>query len=240
MTTWTTLAKKAETAKKTRIVDLFDDPDRAEAFSARFGSMLFDFSKTTLQADTMEALFQLADEADLVAHRKAMFGGDKINETEDRAVLHTALRRSGVGVYVDGEDVMPEVHATLDRMEAFADEVRSGAFQGQGGSITDVVNIGIGGSDLGPVMASQALASYSDGPRVHYVSNVDGAHIAQVMRGLDLTRTLVIVASKTFTTIETMTNAETARAMMAEVVTDPAVRSCFDRRRQDRRLWHCV
>ncbi|GGE45841.1 glucose-6-phosphate isomerase [Actibacterium pelagium] len=223
MTLWTTLAAKAEAAKDTSIVGLFDDADRAKNFSARFGSLLFDYSKTTLQADTLEALIALAEEADLVGRRKAMFGGEKINETEGRAVLHTALRRSDVGVYVDGEDVMPGVHATLDRIETFANEVRSGAFTGQGGSITDVVNIGIGGSDLGPVMACQALASYSDGPRVHFVSNVDGAHIAQVMRGLDLTRTLVIVASKTFTTIETMTNAQTARDMMAEVVDDPAV-----------------
>ena len=217
MKTWTKLTELAQAAKSESIVARFDDPDRAQNFSARFGSMLFDYSKTSLDSTSMEALIALAEERGVAAKRTAMFSGEKINEMEDRAVLHTALRRSDTGVFVDGEDVMPGVHATLDRMVAFAEDVRSGAFAGQGGSITDVVNIGIGGSDLGPVMAVQALASYIDGPRCHFVSNVDGAHIAQVMRGLDLTRTLVIVASKTFTTIETMTNAQTAKDMMAEV-----------------------
>lgn len=222
MTTWKKLKDLAKASKSTRIIELFEDPDRADAFSARFGSLLLDFSKTTLQTEAFQALIELAEEADLASRRRAMFSGERINETEGRAVLHTALRRSDVGVYVDGEDVMPGVHQTLDRMEAFAADIRNGSFKGQGGTITDVVNIGIGGSDLGPVMACQALASYADGPRVHFVSNVDGAHIAQVMRGLDLTRTLVIVASKTFTTIETMTNAQTAREMMEEVVANPA------------------
>ncbi|MEM6729891.1 MAG: glucose-6-phosphate isomerase, partial [Pseudomonadota bacterium] len=155
------------------------------------------------------------------AARDAMFSGAKINETEGRAVLHTALRSLGDPVEVDGENVIPGVLATLDRMEAFAQAVRSGAFAGQGGAITDVVNIGIGGSDLGPVMAVAALSPYHDGPRAHFVSNVDGAHIADILAPLDPATTLVIVASKTFTTIETMTNAQTARDWMSESVTDP-------------------
>jgi glucose-6-phosphate isomerase len=223
MTFWEDLRAKVEAVKSRRIRALFDDPDRARAFSATFGDMVFDYSKTNIDAETRALLIALAEEAGVAARRDAMFAGEKINETEDRAVLHTALRRSpGAGpVVVDGEDVMPGVHETLDRMEAFAHAVRNGEFRGQGGKITDVVNIGIGGSDLGPVMAYRALASYADGPRCHFVSNVDGAHIAQVMEGLDLTRTLVIVASKTFTTVETMTNAATAVRMMGGRVTDP-------------------
>ena len=152
-----------------------------------------------------------------------MFGGEKINDTEGRAVLHTALRApEGVQVLVDGADVVPAIHATLKRMAVFAQDVRQGRFTGQGGKITDVINIGIGGSDLGPAMATLALAPYHDGPRVHYVSNVDGAHIADVIKGLNPATTLVIVASKTFTTIETMTNAETARVWMAASVANPA------------------
>ncbi|WP_212525964.1 glucose-6-phosphate isomerase [Actibacterium sp. MT2.3-13A] len=224
MTFWAGLRLQAEAAKERHIKDLFDDPRRAEAFSAEFSGMVLDYSKTNIDDPTRALLIALAEEAGVAARRDAMFAGEKINETEHRAALHTALRRSpGAGpVRVDGADVMPGVHATLDRMESFARAVRSGAFRGQGGRITDVVNIGIGGSDLGPVMACQALASYADGPRVHFVSNVDGAHVAQVMGGLDLSRTLVIVASKTFTTIETMTNAGTARRMMAARVADPA------------------
>jgi len=136
-------------------------------------------------------------------------------------VLHTALRNlDGDAVEVDGVDVMPDVLATLERMSSFAEDVRSGAFKGQGGKITDVVNIGIGGSDLGPAMAANALAPYHDGPRCHFVSNVDPADIAQVLRSCDPATTLVIVASKTFTTIETMTNARTAKAWMGDKVSD--------------------
>ena len=222
MTHWTDLKARAEAVSTRRISSLFETPDRAEAYSVRLGEMLLDYSKTNLDGETRATLIDLAKSAGVEDRRDAMLSGEKINETEGRAVLHTALRRSEGAVLVDGRDVMPGVRDTLDRMAGFADAVRSGSFAGQGGAITDVVNIGIGGSDLGPVMATQALASYSDGPRCHYVSNVDGAHIAQVMRGLDLTRTLVIIASKTFTTIETMTNAQTARDMMAKVVDDPA------------------
>ncbi|RYH09750.1 glucose-6-phosphate isomerase [Tropicimonas sp. IMCC6043] len=221
---WNDLRAYRASTESRSILSLFDaDPDRAASFSARFGDMLFDFSKTTIDGTALGLLIGLAESADVAGRRDAMFSGEKINETEGRAVLHTALRNlDGGPVVVDGEDVMPEVLATLDRMEAFAEAVRSGSFTGQGGKITDVVNIGIGGSDLGPVMAVQALAPYCDGPRVHFVSNVDGAHVADVLRPLDPATTLVIVASKTFTTIETMTNAAAAKSWMGGTVADPA------------------
>ena len=205
------------------ISDLFaGDPDRFAGFSRDVGGVLLDFSKTTLDTGALSLLVELARQTQVEARREAMFSGEKINETEGRAVLHTALRAPGGVVEVDGENVIPGVLATRKRMETFARDVRDGRIAGQGGAYTDVVNIGIGGSDLGPVMATLALAPYHDGPRLHYVSNVDGAHIHDTLAGLDPTRTLVVVASKTFTTIETMTNAETARAWMAGQVTTPA------------------
>ena len=204
------------------IMELFADPARAGQFSVRAGQMMLDFSKTNIDATGLALLLELAETSGVAAKRDAMFAGDKINVTEGRAVLHTALRAPpGVQVMVDGVDQMPQVHAIRARMTAFAEDVRSGRFTGQGGAITDVVNIGIGGSDLGPVMATAALAPYHDGPRVHYVSNVDGAHIADTLAGLNPETTLVIVASKTFTTIETMTNADTAKAWMAQKVANP-------------------
>ncbi|MGV6804569.1 MAG: glucose-6-phosphate isomerase [Ruegeria sp.] len=219
-----TLRDLADSIADTRIQDLFaKGSDRAKAFSATTGDLLFDYSKTQIDEKIRSALIHLCDRANLAARREAMFTGEKINETEGRAVLHTALRNlDGGAVEVDGEDVMPGVLATLQRMRVFAEEVRGGTISGSGGSFTDVVNIGIGGSDLGPVMATHALAPYHDGPRLHYVSNVDGAHIADTLRELDPARTLVIVASKTFTTIETMTNARTARAWMLDGGGDPA------------------
>jgi hypothetical protein len=147
--------------------------------------MLFDYSKTQLDAEAMKLLLALAEAADVPARREAMFTGARINETEGRAVLHTALRAPGGSVTVDGVDVMPGVLETRRRMEAFAMDVRSGEIAGAGGAYTDVVNIGIGGSDLGPAMATLALAPYHDGPRIHYVSNVDGAHIHDTLKGLD-------------------------------------------------------
>lgn len=212
----------AQTASSATILDLFAaDPARATTFRAQTGDMVFDYSKTLIDPAVREALLDVARACDVEARREAMFAGEAINDTEGRAVLHTALRNlDGGAVRVGGVDVMPDVLDTLARMEAFAGAVRSGAYTGQGGKITDVVNIGIGGSDLGPAMATLALAPYHDGPRVHYVSNVDGAHIADTLRGLDATTTLVVVASKTFTTIETMTNARTAQAWMSQTVTD--------------------
>nr|WP_170571962.1 glucose-6-phosphate isomerase [Ruegeria atlantica] len=219
-----TLTALAAERKDQSILDLFNkDGNRAGTFSASTGDLLIDYSKTQIDEDIRAALIALCDDAGLSGRREAMFSGAKINETEGRSVLHTALRNlDGGPVEVDGLDVMPDVLDTLQRMRVFAEEVRGGAISGVGGSFTDVVNIGIGGSDLGPVMATLALAPYHDGPRLHYVSNVDGAHIADTLRQLDPTRTLVIVASKTFTTIETMTNARTARAWMVDGGGDPA------------------
>ncbi|WP_292658666.1 glucose-6-phosphate isomerase, partial [Mesorhizobium sp.] len=177
----------------------------------------------------MELLEKLAQAADLEGRRAAMFAGKKINVTEDRAVLHTALRNlTGKGVTVDGQDVKADVIAVLDAMGAFADAVRSGKAAGATGKkITDIVNIGIGGSDLGPAMATLALAPYHDGPRAHYVSNIDGAHIHDTLKGLSAETTLFIIASKTFTTVETMTNAETARKWVQEALGKEAVGKHF-------------
>ncbi len=218
---WSDVLTQAKAAQALRIVDLFD-ADRAAGFSVAHDGLYFDYAKTTLTQTSRAALLALADAADWTGKRDAMFAGARINITEDRAVLHTALRRPDGPLVVDGVDVMDGVLATRARMLAFAKDVRSGAFQGQGGAITDVVNIGIGGSDLGPAMACIALAPYADGPRTHFVSNVDGADVADALAGLNPETTLVIVASKTFTTIETMTNAKTAFDWMAAKVTDPA------------------
>ena len=224
MTEWTDLAKHQRATEARHILELFDaEPQRAQDFSIHADGVLFDYSKTNLDTEARDLLVGLAEAAGLADKRAAMFGGAAINETEGRAVLHTALRSGdGTVIRVDGADVMPDIRATRASAYAFAEDVRSGRFQGQGGKITDVVNIGIGGSDLGPVMATLALGPFHDGPRVHYVSNVDGAHVADTLRGLDPQTTLVIVASKTFTTIETMTNAQTARDWMAKSVVDPA------------------
>jgi glucose-6-phosphate isomerase len=204
-----------------RITDLFDEPGRFEAFSVSADGLLFDFSKTHLDATALSLLLDLARQAGVEARREAMFRGERINETEGRAVLHTALRAPGGPIWADGRDVMPGVLETRARMADFARAVRLGHLTGAGGRYTDVVNIGIGGSDLGPAMATLALAPWHDGPRLHYVSNVDGAHIHDTLKGLDPATTLVIVASKTFTTIETMTNAQTARDWMAGAVDTP-------------------
>ncbi|WP_224814667.1 glucose-6-phosphate isomerase [Hasllibacter sp. MH4015] len=219
---WANLRDHADRNDDRHILDLFEDPGRAESFSVRADGMLFDYSKTRIDAGARGLLLDLARASDVEGRRAAMFSGEKINETEGRAVLHTALRASGGPIIVDGADVMAGVLETRARLYDFAEAVRGGGFAGQGGAITDVVNIGIGGSDLGPAMATLALAPYHDGPRVHYVSNVDGADINDALQGLDPKTTLVIVASKTFTTIETMTNARTARDWMAEAVADPS------------------
>ena len=231
---WDKLKTAAANAKDRKILDLMT-PDRAQDFAVSACGMHFDYSKTTLDPEARGLLLSFCDQVDLPARRAAMFAGDRINQTEDRSVLHTALRNlDGGPVMIDDRDVMPKVLGTLARMEGFARALREGTYTGQGGAITDVVNIGIGGSDLGPAMAYLALEPYHDGPRCHFVSNVDGAHIADILRPLDPTTTLVIVASKTFTTIETMTNAETARAWMSQSVRDvggqfAALSSALDR-----------
>ncbi len=205
-------------AQARRIADLFaQDAHRFGAFSARLGDMLLDYSKTSLDARALALLIRLAEARGVPSRRDAMLAGEPINATEARSVLHTALRNRGGPVYVGGRDVMPDVAEVLDRMGAFARGIRDGAIAAADGApFTDVVNIGIGGSDLGPAMATLALAPFHDGPRLHYVSNIDGAHIHDTLARLDPARTLVIVASKTFTTVETMTNARTARAWLGE------------------------
>ena len=206
-----------------RIVSLFqgvEGASRAKDFSASLDDMVLDFSKTTIDEGALALLLQLFDDAGVDQKRQAMFEGAPINDTEGRAVLHTALRDpQGTPVMVDGQDVKREIARTLAALGAFATAVRTGAITGATGrTITDVVNIGIGGSDLGPAMASLALAPFQDGPNLHFVSNVDGAHIADTLKQLTPEATLVIVASKTFTTIETMTNAETARAWLQDAL----------------------
>ncbi|SER16254.1 glucose-6-phosphate isomerase [Faunimonas pinastri] len=211
--------------------DLFaEDPQRFERFSVSLGDFTLDFSKNRIVAETLPLLIALAEGAELEALRDRMFGGDAINITEKRAVLHTALRApAGQSIAVDGENIMPGVHDVLAAMERFVDGVRDGSVTSSAGKrFTDVVNIGIGGSDLGPAMAAMALSPYrGDGPRVHFVSNVDGAHIADTLATLDPATTLILVASKTFTTSETMTNAGTARAWIAGKLGEDAVGAHF-------------
>jgi glucose-6-phosphate isomerase len=197
------------------------DSKRFETLSAKSDDLLLDYSKCAVTTRTMKLLSALAKAADVEGKRDAMFEGQIINTTEGRAVLHTALRnRANTPVMVGGQDVMPDVNAVLAAMAGFAREVRSS-------KITDVVNIGIGGSDLGPAMTTLALAPYHDGPRLHYVSNVDGAHIADTLKTLDPETTLFLIASKTFTTIETMTNARTARKWIASSLGEDKVPDHF-------------
>jgi len=206
------------------------DPNRFKRYSASFGEMLLDYSKNRIDGDAMAALFELARSSDVEARRDAMWSGEHINSTEDRAVLHMALRYQGdKPVMVDGKDVMPDVRETLERMRVFSDQVRDGTIRGfTGEKFTDIVNIGIGGSDLGPAMVTLALEPYTRADlRLHYVSNVDGAHIHDTLKRLDPKTTMFIIASKTFTTDETMTNANTARGWIAEGVGEGAVTDHF-------------
>ncbi|HEV7323263.1 MAG TPA: glucose-6-phosphate isomerase [Ensifer sp.] len=217
------------TAAETNATDIraafASDAGRFQRFSTTLGDMLFDYSKCAVNDKVLDGLEALAKAAKVEEKRDAMFRGDIINITEERAVLHTALRNRGNSpVLVDGKDVMPDVNGVLSAMGTFADGIRSGALKGATGKkITDVINIGIGGSDLGPVMATLALAPFHDGPRLHFVSNIDGAHIADTLKLVDPETSLFIVASKTFTTIETMTNAATARAFIAGKLGEAAV-----------------
>ncbi len=224
---WAAVRREAARLKPVHLRTLFaEEPERFALMSARLDDLLIDYSKEKLDARAMAALFDLARTAGLERKRDAMFAGAPINLTEGRAVLHTALRGgAGERVFLNGEDIMPAVRETLDRFLAFAEDVRSGRYASLSGApFTDVVNIGIGGSDLGPAMATSALAPYCDGPRLHFVSNVDGAHLSDTLKYLDPDRTLVVIASKTFTTQETMTNALSARNWLAEKLGDAAGR----------------
>ena len=227
---WRALERHRDGLAATTLRDLFArDSRRFEALAFRLDDLLLDLSKCRITAETVGALAELARATGVAAQRDAMLAGERINATERRAVLHVALRAGqGARILLDGADVVSEVEAEVARLARFAAGVRSGAI----GTLdhrpfTDVVNLGIGGSDLGPAMATAALRPYHDGPRVHFVSNVDGAHIADTLAGLDPARTLVIVASKTFTTIETMTNAGTARAWIADALGERAVGQHF-------------
>src|SRR6266581_20407 len=213
--TWKALQRHYQTISKIHLRQLFaEDRQRFDKYSLAACDLLLDYSKNRVTDETMRLLFDLALQSDVPGWTEKMFTGQKINLTENRAVLHVALRnRSNRPILVDGQDVMPEVNRVLQQMAAFCDKVRSGAWRGYTGkSITDVVNIGIGGSDLGPVMVTEALKHYSQrNLRLHFVSNVDGTHIAEVLRVLNPETALFIVSSKTFTTQETLTNAHTAR-----------------------------
>ncbi|CAK1964045.1 glucose-6-phosphate isomerase [Vibrio crassostreae] len=212
---WKALTAHFESAQDMDMKELFaQDAKRFESFSTRFGSdILVDYSKNLIDAETMQHLFALANETEVKSAIEAMFGGDAINKTEGRSVLHTALRnRSDNPVMVDGKDVMPAVNAVLAKMELFTHRIVSGEWKGYTGKeITDVVNIGIGGSDLGPYMVTEALTPYKTRLNMHFVSNVDGTHIVETLKPLNPETTLFLVASKTFTTQETMTNAHSAR-----------------------------
>ncbi len=210
-------------------LSLFEEnPDRFQTFSAQCGELLFDYSKCNISPETLQLLFELAEAANVSEKRAALFAGAAINTTENRAVQHMALRNmSGAPVIIDGKDVMPDVLAVRQAMARFAEAVRSGDIAGQGGKFTDIVNIGIGGSDLGPVMATAALGPFHDGPKTHFVSNIDGADILEVLKVVNPATTLFIVASKTFTTQETMTNANTARQWLVDALGEEAVVNQF-------------
>ncbi len=221
---WKKLEAHYEKNKDIRIKDLFEkDPERFDKFSLKFEDILIDFSKNRITTETLMLLIELAEEADLNGAIDSFFNGEKINRTENRAVLHTALRNfSDRQILVDGKDVMPAVRAVLEKMKVFSGKIISGIWRGYTGKpISDIVNIGIGGSDLGPYMVTEALKPYKkEHINVHFVSNVDGTHIAETLKKLDPETTLFLIASKTFTTQETMTNAFTAREWFLKAAND--------------------
>lgn len=223
---WQSLQRHWEALQTVRIQDLFAaDPQRAAAMRLSAAGLQLDYSKNLVTQETLSLLFELAAAADLKGWTRRMFEGEPINNTEQRAVLHVALRnRSDRPILVNGEDVMPPIHAVLARIERFVERVRSGDWRGHTGRrIVDVVNIGIGGSNLGPKMVCAALAPYqTESLRVHFVSNVDGTHLVETVQRLDPETTLFVVASKTFTTQETMTNAASARDWLLAALGDPA------------------
>ncbi len=226
LASWKALEAHYQKVRELHLRQLFaDDPKRGERMTVEAAGICFDYSKHRITDETLRLLLQLAEESGLRDRINAMFRGDKINVTEKRAVLHTALRApKGQSIVVDGEDVVPQVHAVLDKMAAFSTRLRSGEWKGHTGRpIRNVVNIGIGGSDLGPVMAYEALRHYSRRDMTfRFVSNIDGTDFAEAVRDLDAAETLFIVSSKTFTTLETMTNARTARDWALSTLKDPA------------------
>lgn len=210
---WSKLQRHFDSFQNVQLKDLFSDSNRFEKFSIRLNDILFDYSKNRINDETFKLLLDLAKESGVEASINAMYSGEQINTTEKRSVLHIALRnRSDTPIKVDGKDVMPEVNKVLSKMKSFTEKVRSGDWKGfSGKSITDVVNIGIGGSDLGPLMITESLKPYASELTAHFVSNVDGSHITETLKGLNPETTLFVVASKTFTTQETLTNANSAK-----------------------------
>ena len=228
---WKRLERHAKKMKKIKMRDLFaEDNDRAAKFALQLESLLFDFSKNIISEKTMLYLLKLAQDRQVSEKIEAMFSGEKINFTENRAVLHTALRNTNNNpVFVDGKDVMPKIREVLAKMRRFSEDVRLGKILGQTGKkLTNIVNIGIGGSDLGPVMAVEALKKYkSKDINTYFISNIDGTACADVLNKLDPETTLFIVASKTFTTIETLTNAKTCRKWLVDALGEHAVAKHF-------------
>lgn len=223
------LKQHRQNLHQTSLPELFaNEPKRFSRFSLKLDDLLFDYSKNHIDEKAMALFVKLANAAGVEEQRSAMFSGEHINTTEDRAVMHVALRsNSGKPMPVDGFDVMPDVIDVLARMKAFAGGIRAGAIAGKGGKFTDIVNIGIGGSDLGPVMVSEALSPYLDGPKLHFVSNIDGDDLADTLRELNPATTLFIVASKTFTTQETLTNAHSARQWLVKALGEASVGNHF-------------
>ncbi|KAJ3119438.1 hypothetical protein HK098_005499 [Nowakowskiella sp. JEL0407] len=230
---WQALQKHYDSVGKSlKMTHLFESPDRFRSFSKTFtspgasqASLLLDYSKNIITEETLNLLFTLAKEANVLSFRDSMFAGEKLNLTEGRPVLHVALRnQSNRPIYVNGSDVMPDVNRVLSQMKRISDQIGSGEWLGYTGKpITDIVNIGIGGSDLGPVMVTEALKPYArPGISVHFVSNIDGTHIAETLKRINPETSLFIIASKTFTTIETITNATTAKSWFLESAVDPA------------------
>ncbi|PQJ16376.1 glucose-6-phosphate isomerase [Aureicoccus marinus] len=227
---WAALEAHYQEIKHKHLTELFqNDPNRASELKKEFPGFLFDYSKNRMTKKTVELLVQLAKETGLDQAKQAYFGGEKINETEGRAVLHTALRSpANAAVELDGKNVVPEVQEVKAKMKSFCDAVLSGNKKGSSGkAFTDVVNIGIGGSDLGPVMITEALAYYQKGLRLHFVSNVDGDHLQESLKGLDPETTLFVVVSKSFTTQETLANAQSARKWFVEKLSTEAVGDHF-------------
>jgi len=228
---WQNLEENYKEIRKHHLRDLFKDKNRFDEFSVRDDNLglTFDYSKNIVTSNTFKLLIDFVKAAKVREYANRMFSGEKINWTEKRAVLHTALRnRSNAPVYVDGKNVMIEINAVLEKMKKFSDDIRNGKWRGATGKkITDIVNIGIGGSDLGPKMVCEALKYYADGPNVYFVSNIDGAEISEVLKKLNPETTLFIIASKTFTTLETITNALTARSWLTVKLGDSAVAKHF-------------
>lgn len=218
---WQALETHYGLMKNVHMRDLFaKDPERFDKFSLKFEDILFDYSKNIISEETMSLLYKLAEQQNVKGKAQAMFSGEKINSTEGRAVLHVALRnQSNRPILVDGVDVMPEVRKTLERIKAFTEKVRNGEWKGHTGkTINAIVNIGIGGSDLGPVMVCEALKPYCKRDlKMHFCSNVDGTHMAEILKEINPETTLFLVASKTFTTQETMTNAGSAKKFVLDV-----------------------